>query len=264
MHDPSSASSKPRGQATPPPLPPRVVTGAEAVTKPQAEPRPEPKAEGMAAAVGQSKPDLPPTRRASVEIPAVRTEPRTEPRIELRIQPIPGAPVGDFVPTTLSPQRKQALYWGGGGFVTGIIFWHAVGFWDVVHSAIFSGTHIEASRSVSPPSSPPSRMTASMPASFADAIDRAISSAPSEPGSATITTGAVPPPGETHPIASNCASFTRNPETGQVQSRPCSSAERLLPDNPDSERENFAETKASPGTSTADSRWLHGASANVD
>lgn len=243
MHDQSNASSKPCGQATPPPLPPRVEPCVEAVTKTHIVPRPELKVERRTETA----------KEAAVEKPA---KIRTEPLIQLRIEPIPGAPVGDFVPATLSPYKKQAIYWGSAGFITGIIFWHAVGFWDVVHSAIFSGTHIEASRT---PNTPP-LMATSTPGTFADAIDRAISSAPSEQEPAQITTGAVAPAEATD---LNCASFTRDLDTGQVHSRPCSSAERMLPENPNSGRENFAK-QAAPETA-ADSRWLsNGALVAVD
>lgn len=232
MHDPSSASSRPRGQAIPPPLPPRAEPCVEAVTRTQIEPGP---------AIGNAAETA---RQAIVDNAA---EGRTEPPIQLRIEPLPASPAGDFVPAPLSPQKKQALYWGGGGFITGIIFWHAVGFWDVVHSAIFSGTPIEASRAGKPVPQP---TAASASGSFADAIDRAIASASSEVEPAPITTGALKPVGAADD--NNCVSFTRDPESGQVQSRPCSSAERMLPQNPDSGRTNFASQRSAP----ADSRWI--------
>lgn len=234
MHDPSSASTRPRGQATPPPLPQRVEPCVEAVTRTQTGLRLEQESETRAEAGRQG-----PVDKAA--------EVRTEPPIQLRIEPLPTPPAGDYVPATLSPQKKQALYWGGGGFITGVVFWHAVGFWDVVHSAIFSGTPIEASRTEK---LAPKPVAASAPGSFADAIDRAISSVSSEAEPAPIATGALQAVDAAD--NTNCASFTRDFETGQVQSRPCSGAERMLPENPDGGRRNFASQRSAP----ADSRWI--------
>lgn len=233
MHDPSDAPTRLRGQATPPPLPRRVEPCVEAVTRTQTEAQPDPENATRAEAARQG------TAGNAAQV-------RTGPPIQLRIEPLPTPPAGDYVPATLSPQKKQALYWGGGGFITGIVFWHAVGFWDVVHSAIFSGTPIEASRAGKPAPQP---VAASASGSFAYAIDGAISSASSEIGPAPITTGALKAVGADDD--NNCASFTRDPETGQVQSRPCSGAERMLPENPDGGRRNFASQRSAP----ADSRW---------
>lgn len=233
MHDPSNASSRPSGQAIPPPLPRRVEACVEAVSRTQIDPRSEPEIESRADTAGH----------ANVQNTAAV---RAEPPIQLRIEPLPTAPAGDFIPTTLSPKRKLAFYWGGGGFITGIVFWHAVGFWDAVQSAMFSGTAVDASRVERP------IQQAATPASFADAIDRAISSASSENGSAPIMTGSLNHPRLIDSDGNNCTSFTRDPESGQVQSRPCSSGEHMLPQNPDGGRRNFA----SQGSTPVDSRWL--------
>jgi hypothetical protein len=124
--------------------------------------------------------------------------------------------------------------------LAGVVFWHAVGFWHLIHSTIFAGTPVEVSNKASA-------------GRFADTIDRAISasSPPGEP--AVITTGTVTPASEKAPArfdgteagtaaagTNNCASFTKDPATGEIRSRPCSGKDRALPHNANGKRENFA------------------------
>ena len=35
---------------------------------------------------------------------------------------------------------RQAVVWGGFGFLAGAVFWHAVGFWTFVSDVVFNGT----------------------------------------------------------------------------------------------------------------------------
>lgn len=172
--------------------------------------------------------------------------PRFEPRIELHIEPAPGPHLTGGALARPMSQKRLALYFGLGGFLAGVVFWHAVGFWQLMHSTLYSGTPVDVAGSATP-------------GNFADAIDRAISSSSSRGQPASITTGAVKSPArfggaETNapsPQTTNCAKFTRDPATGEVRSRPCSEKERALPDNPGGERENFAQ-QTSAGS---DSRW---------
>jgi len=54
--------------------------------------------------------------------------------------PSGAAPIGEPAPDT-PPERsrrtlRSALLWGGFGFVAGVIFWHAVGFWSFVSEVV--------------------------------------------------------------------------------------------------------------------------------
>lgn len=223
MQDPRKANATPRDPATPPPLPPR--------SEPRVEPRPEP-----------------------------RVEPRSEPRIELRIEPVTDDGSGDStVPTYLMLPKRQAVYFGVAGFIAGVVFWHAVGFWTVVQSTVYQGSDDGSSKVAD------AQPTTKSSGSFADAIDRAISQAAPQSEETQITTGAITPEKTAErldgnegaaavPEQTNCASFTRDRATGEIVSRPCTEAERSLPHNPEGARENFAMGQTSTPASTG-SRW---------
>ncbi|SDO74723.1 hypothetical protein SAMN04488061_1552 [Filomicrobium insigne] len=227
MQDPRKANATPRDPATPPPLPPR--------SEPRVEPRPEPRVEP-------------------------RVEPRSEPRIELRIEPVADDAAGDHkVPTYLALPKRQAVYFGVAGFVAGIVFWHAVGFWTVVQNTVYQGTDDRLSNVAD------AQPTNKSSGTFADAIDRAISQATPPSEATPITTGAISleknaerlggNEGQaTAPGQTNCASFTRDRATGEILSRPCTEAERSLPHNPEGTRENLAVEQARAPTGTG-SRW---------
>lgn len=174
--------------------------------------------------------------------------PRFEPRIELRIEPAPSTHFTGGAGTRIFSQKRLAVCYGIGGFVAGVVFWHAVGFWQLMHSTLFSTTPVDVSEKVAP-------------GRFADTIDRAISSSASSSQPAGITTGTVTPASEkalarfdgtraasASSVATNCASFVRDPATGEISSRPCSEKERELPHNAGGQRENFAQQQS-------DSRW---------
>lgn len=180
--------------------------------------------------------------------------PRFEPRIELHIEPIPRSSDDAAGEHSTSP-RRLAVYWGLGGFLLGIAFWHGVGFWQLMQRTISTENQIEETRSAAAPQPAPT------PGTLADTVDRALASISTEQEPAGITTGAVPPPAgrflETFndaradaASAKNCVSFTKDRVTGEVHGRPCSNKERTLPHNPNSERENLAQQSAS-----GNSRW---------
>jgi hypothetical protein len=56
-------------------------------------------------------------------------------RVSTKKPPVSGAT------TARSPSkgRSTALVWGGVGFVTGAVFWHAVGFWTFVSDVVLQG-----------------------------------------------------------------------------------------------------------------------------
>lgn len=179
------------------------------------------------------------------------TPPPLPPRIELRIEPAPTSHLAGGALSRPMSQRRLALCFGFGGFLAGVVFWHTVGFWQLMHTTIYSGTPVDVAENAAP-------------GNFADAIDRVISSSSPQGKPAGITTGAVAPTAGKSPARfdgaetnaptaqpTNCASFTRDPATGEVRSRPCSEKERALPHNPGGERENFAQ-QTSAGS---DSRW---------
>jgi hypothetical protein len=47
-------------------------------------------------------------------------------------------------------RSPAAVLWAGGGFVAGIAFWHAIGFWSLVNTAVFGSDTVAASRTASP------------------------------------------------------------------------------------------------------------------
>jgi hypothetical protein len=46
-------------------------------------------------------------------------------------------------------RSKAAVLWAGGGFVAGIAFWHAIGFWSLVNAAVFGSDTVPASGTAS-------------------------------------------------------------------------------------------------------------------
>ncbi len=49
------------------------------------------------------------------------------------------ADVSQFERTAASCQRRAAATWCAIGFFAGIVFWHGVGFWTLVHTAVVGG-----------------------------------------------------------------------------------------------------------------------------
>ena len=48
-------------------------------------------------------------------------------------------------PTSRRRHRGSAIAYTTLGFLAGVVFWHAVGFWTLVHRAVFSGPRLEVS-----------------------------------------------------------------------------------------------------------------------
>lgn len=182
--------------------------------------------------------------------------PRREPRIELHIEPAPRDSILDSAGARSVPHKRLAFCYGLGGFMAGVAFWHGVGFWQLMHSTLYEEPAASVTRT-----SEPAPQLSSTAGTFADTIDRALSSAGTEEPPANIRTGAVAPGGKAAAriggveagaasAGGNCASFIRDPATGEIRSRPCTDAERALPQNPGGGRQNLADGKPS-----SEGRW---------
>ncbi len=163
-----------------------------------------------------------------------------------------------------------ALSYGITGFVLGVAFWHTVGFWNLVSTALFSGP-----RSVA--ASPPPPLTAT------NSTYRSSSDRPADTGSITtgsITTGAIAQPSGTNPAGEiphqtspaaiksaatvsgrypappaadteRCSTFVRDSVSGEVNSSNCPPNRDLLAEVPAPGREDKAKPIAETGWSTA-------------
>lgn len=91
-----------------------------------------------------------------------------------------------------SPRRSWvgACLYGTLGFAAGVAFWHAVGFWNLVHEAVFSGPRLEASARVAPPRPGPAPPRS---VGFDEQQLRHHATRPSAPGQAGISTGSIGP-----------------------------------------------------------------------
>ena len=108
---------------------------------------------------------------------------------------------GSASPQPRRPASSQhPMVIAGFGFLAGAVFWHAVGFWSIVHEAVFSGPRqsaaIERSQpaQAAPAASSVPAQTATSSAAQRQFDERSVReftrSAPN--GSAPITTGAIP------------------------------------------------------------------------
>lgn len=92
------------------------------------------------------------------------------------------------------PGRAKAYGYALAGFLFGIAFWHAVGFWGLVHDAVFSGPRQTASHRYE---APPAPAAAPGPAQAAGTFDerslRNYSQRPAS-GAADIATGSIETP----------------------------------------------------------------------
>ncbi len=163
-----------------------------------------------------------------------------------------------------------ALSYGLAGFALGVAFWHTVGFWHVVSTALFSGPRNVAA-------APPPPMTSAINAY------QAVPDRPAETGSITtgsITTGAIAQPSATSasdqavlhiqpqghkseatvsgrypapPAADteHCSTFARDNASGEVYSSHCPPDRDLLAEVPAPAREDKAKPLAETGWSTA-------------
>ncbi len=98
----------------------------------------------------------------------------------------PSPPTSD---ASAKPQRQRRSVGAPLGFITfgfiaGAVFWHAVGFWNLVHSAVFSGPRHEVTASHIPALPHPTR-------SFNEEALRNFSQRPNGPNWPKITTGSI-------------------------------------------------------------------------
>ncbi|MDX2288955.1 MAG: hypothetical protein NW217_09065 [Hyphomicrobiaceae bacterium] len=132
-----------------------------------------------------------------------------------------GAPATDTASVRPAPARSgpspSALGWSVLGFVAGIAFWHAVGFWGFVQEAVFSGPRLQVGPSVAA-SHVDEAALASSSRSPRAVSDISTGSLPGNtPADARSHEKREPPPA----IAHQCASLELDRSTGSVRAHHC-------------------------------------------
>lgn len=163
-----------------------------------------------------------------------------------------------------------ALSYGVTGFLLGIAFWHTVGFWNLVSTALFSGP-----RSVAAAPPPPLTSTRN---TYRSASDHSADTGSITTGS--IATGSIAQPSRTDPATETirqnppvavksaatvsgrypappaadterCSTFIRDMASGEVNASTCPPDRDLLAEVPAPGREDKAKPIAETGWSTA-------------
>lgn len=191
--------------------------------------------------------------------------------------PVPPSPVSKVRETgspTKRPRRRTglvpALSYGVAGFVLGAAFWHTVGFWNLVSTALFSGPRNVAA-------APPPSMTSAInsydvstggtagtspittgsittgaiaqPAATGASVQAALHQRPQTVKSEATVSGRYPAP----PAADTerCSAFARDALSGEVNSSHCPPDRDLLAEVPAPSREDKAVPLTQSGWSTA-------------